>query len=71
MGRKHRLRTPPPVGSTYERTYKGGTYRMTVVVSGDGIAYKVGHKTYQTPTAAAKSLTRTEVNGWLFWRIDR
>ena len=44
---------------------------MRVVVSGDGIAYKVRGKTYRTPTAAARSVTKTAVNGWLFWRIDR
>ena len=67
---KHKYRTPPPIGSVYDRRYKGVRARMTVVESADSAAYRVGDRDYKTPSAAAKSITGAEVNGWKFWRID-
>ncbi len=63
-------RTPPPVGSVYDRVFKGTQVRMSVVATADGIVFRVGDRDYRTPTAAAKSVTGNEVNGWSFWRMD-
>ena len=43
---------------------------MTIVSTPSGIGYEVNGRVFQTPSGAAKSITRTEVNGWGFWRID-
>ena len=37
-------------------------------IAQDGRVY-IGEAAFDTPSAAARFLTRTEVNGWLFWRI--
>ena len=63
-------RTPPEAGTKYTRTYKGRTYTMTVVSTARGLGYRVGRKVFTTPTAAAKSITNTEINGWMFWGLD-
>ena len=69
MRRKNR--TPPPIGSTYVKTFKGRTVKMTVVETRDSIAYRVGRGDYASPSGAAKSVTKKEQNGWLFWGIDK
>ncbi len=63
----HRL---PKVGDTFNRTYKEVQYTMKIVRAGKGIGYEVDTRIYSTPSAAAKSVTQTAVNGWKFWRIE-
>jgi hypothetical protein len=60
----------PSVGSRYERTYKGKTYVLKVVERTGKWAYELSGKCFKTPSAAAKSVTKHEINGWDFWRID-
>ena len=60
----------PKVGDTFNRTFKHVQYTMTVVEEGNRIGYKVGNNVYRSPSAAAKSVTQTAVNGWTFWRIE-
>ncbi len=60
----------PPVGAAYTKTYKNKSYTLKVVKSDSGVGYKLGSTVYPSPSAAAKSLTKTEVNGWKFWKID-
>ena len=70
MPRARKRLSAPPVGSTYERQFKGRNVQMTVVSANGGVAYRVSGRDFRSPSAAAKSITGTEVNGWEFWRIN-
>lgn len=76
MSKRRKIkRTPPLIGSVYERrirkgTRKGRTARMEVVDGADGISYRVEGRDYRTPSAAAVSVTGYNVNGWSFWHVD-
>jgi hypothetical protein len=63
-------RKSPHIGSKYTKIYKGETYHMTVVKTPSGIGFKVKNNIYRSPSAAAKSITNKEVNGWVFWYIE-
>ena len=63
-------RRSPSVGSKYTKRFKGKLYEMVVSRVGGGIGYSVSGKTYKSPSAAAKSITKMEVNGWRFWKIN-
>lgn len=52
-----------PAGTEFRATYKGQTYLARV----DGAALVLNGKRYDTPSAAAMSITRNPVNGWTFW----
>ena len=67
---KKKNRIPPEPGCVFQREYKAKTYEMLVVLETGQISYKVGAVVYRSPSAAAKSVTNTEVNGWSFWEID-
>ena len=69
MARKKK-RHSPSVGSKYIKTFRGKTYQMVVSRIDGGIGYTVSGKTYKSPSAAAKSVTKREVNGWIFWYMD-
>ena len=43
---------------------------MTVISTESGVAFRVGATNFSTPSAAAKFITKNEVNGWVFWKID-
>jgi len=66
-GRKQRAK--PPIGSKFGRHYKGAAHWLEIVKSEGRVAYKVKSTLYRSPSAAAKSVTHTEVNGWAFWGI--
>jgi hypothetical protein len=66
---KRKRRNPPPVGAIFERAYQGHTYRLRVVDKDGDRWFEVGGRTYATPSGAAKSITKHDVNGWVFWRI--
>ena len=68
---KIKKRKMPKVGSVFEKQFNGVIYQLIVVKSKDGIAFKQGDHLYDTPTAAAKSIQKTEVNGWKFWKMDK
>jgi hypothetical protein len=70
--RRRKLRPKPKTGQVYQRVYKGKTYVMVVVDTGEGVAYKVGNKTFPTPTAAAKSIVGQGrfISGPWFWQMD-
>lgn len=59
----------PPVGETFEKTYKGK--KVTVKVVEDG--FKIGSSKYASLTAAAKAVRGTdqEVNGWAFFGLTK
>ena len=63
-------REAPRVGSTFEKVYKSKKYTMTVVKTPAGTAFRVGNNTFPSPSAAAKSITKNEINGWNFWGVD-
>jgi hypothetical protein len=63
-------RIAPRIGTVFAKKYRGNIYRLTVVRSSGEIAFKVAGQTFKTPTAAAKSITKHEINGWKFWSID-
>jgi hypothetical protein len=68
---RRKERTPPPAGTTYKKEYKGQFYTLLVAKEQGRVVFKVGKETFRTPTAAAKAITRTEVNGWDFWGMDQ
>lgn len=68
--RERKQRQAPPVGSKWPRVYRNSKYTMTVVRADGTIGYQVGREIFKTPTAAAKAITKTEVNGWVFWGLD-
>jgi SPP1 gp7 family putative phage head morphogenesis protein len=59
----------PPVGGTFEKTYKG--QKIKVEVTHDG--YKIGDKVHKSLTAAAKAVrgTDTPINGWAFFGLTK
>lgn len=68
---KHKKRKILAVGTVADARHKGKDYRLEVV-DGDaeGLAFRVGRKTYKSLSAAAKAITGYAVNGWVFWHLD-
>lgn len=62
--------TPPPVGTTYIKTYRGKAHSMKVVLNNGRVGYRVGGVTYKAPTAAANTITNAPWSGWQFWGIE-
>lgn len=63
-------RSNPKVGSEFVKNYKGKAFKLKVVKTESGIGFEVAGTVYSSPSTAAKSFTRSEVNGWKFWKID-
>ena len=63
-------REAPKVGSVFEKRYKRCRHLLAIVKLGSGIGFKVGDEVFLTPTAAATSITGSEVNGWVWWGIE-
>jgi hypothetical protein len=56
------------VGTTLRHSARSRHERnVTAKVTQDGI--RVGGRTYDTPSGAAKAVTGKPVDGWLFWRL--
>jgi Restriction Enzyme Adenine Methylase Associated/Protein of unknown function (DUF2924) len=53
-----------PAGTELRATYKGQTH-LARVSSG---ALELGGKRFDSPSAAAMSITGHPVNGWMFWK---
>ena len=66
-----KLRTLPKPGSSFKKRYKGDTHILSVVEQKGCIRYRLNGQIFNNPSAAARSLTHYEVNGWLFWSIDK
>jgi hypothetical protein len=66
MGRP-KDRKPPKVGVTFVRTFNHRKYQLKVVSTPHGIGYDVGGQVFKSPSGAAKSITKTSINGWVFW----
>lgn len=67
---KHKERPTPKVGTRYEKRFKGKDHILHVVENEGRVCYKLGREIFASPTAAAKSLTKSEINGWKFWQMD-
>lgn len=52
-----------PAGTEFRANYKGQTHLGRV----EGGALVLNAKRFDTPSAAAMSITRNPVNGWTFW----
>lgn len=68
---KHKERKAPRPGAQFSKIHKGKTYFMEIVSQGGGTGYKVGQNVYNSPSGAAKSITKTDINGWEFWGLDK
>jgi len=53
-----------PVGTEFRSTYKGRVYKGRV---SDGVLVLSDGAEFSSPSAAARHITGTEVNGWTFW----
>jgi hypothetical protein len=60
----------PQIGLTFKKKHKKHKYSMKVVGTPDSPKYKVGNNLFNTPSGAAKHITKYEINGWAFWQID-
>jgi hypothetical protein len=60
----------PKIGSQFEKKYGGKQYVLTVISEGGQTMFLLGKFSYRSPSAAAKTITGGEVNGWRFWSID-
>jgi len=70
--RKHRTEFPNP-GTILTRSFRGKIFQATVVSINQDIgtvAVDLDGKSYGTLSAAAKSITKYPVNGWMFWGLD-
>jgi hypothetical protein len=64
-----KIRKLPPIGTTFNRNYKGTVYALTVVEKNGVQKYAIGEEIFNSPTAAAQSLVKEKyaTNGWVFW----
>jgi hypothetical protein len=60
----------PEIGSKFKKRYKGKTHTLEVVKHDSGAAYQVDGKVYLSPSGAATAITKTAINGWVFWGIE-
>lgn len=60
----------PTIGMTYVKKYKAVSYTMKIVKRGTGLGYRVNGIVYNTPSAAANSISKNKANGWTFWKIQ-
>lgn len=63
-------RSNPKIGSEFSKVYKNKTYNLKVIKTAGGVAYELSGTVYTSPSTAAKSLTKGEINGWRFWRME-
>jgi hypothetical protein len=69
---KTKVNQMPPVGSIFHRTFNRKIHELTIVATErGGVAFMVNGNVFNTPTAAAKSITRYEVNGWVFCKLGK
>ena len=64
----------PEIGMRLHSTYKGERYSAVVVSvnpSTGKVAVRMGRHEYPTLSSAARQITNTEVNGWVFWGVER
>lgn len=59
-----------PDGTVLRAVHKGEPHTLTVLRGGGRPCYEHDGTTYRSPSAAAKAITGTSVNGWKFWRAS-
>jgi hypothetical protein len=66
----NKARSLPKPGATFKKEYKGTTYVLSVMEQKGRLIYRLRGESFNSPSAAAKSLTNYEINGWVFWSMD-
>lgn len=61
----------PPIGKFYTRKFANKEYKMQIVENNGKVGFKVNNTIYNSPSGAAKSIMKQEVNGWRFWKMDK
>jgi hypothetical protein len=61
----------PKIGSTFEKMFKQRKFQLNIVSTPSGTGYEVRGQVFRSPSGAAKSITKTSVNGWKFWHMDK
>jgi predicted CopG family antitoxin len=56
-----------PAGTELQSIYRGVEYRAKITKEG----IEVKGEVYESPSAAAMSITKNSVNGWTFWQCRR
>jgi hypothetical protein len=64
-------RKPLPVGTKGHARHYRREYTVEVISTDDGIGYRVGRSVFSSLSAAGKSITGYECNGWVFWNLHR
>jgi hypothetical protein len=64
---KRKERKLPKAGMIFTKRHKGKDYSLTVIEIDGQIKYKIGKNVFNSPTAAAQSLVKYNINGWAFW----
>jgi hypothetical protein len=67
--RKRKEHQLPKVGSIFKRKHHGKLYKLRVIQEQGKIAFNVNGRSFKTASAASKSITKYESNGWRFWHI--
>ncbi len=67
---KTKTRKMPKIGKIFSRKFRNKEYIMEIVDNNGSIGFKVNNVIYNSPSGAAKSIMKQEVNGWRFWKID-
>jgi len=67
---KTKKRKMPKIGKILSRKFRNKEYIMEIVDNNGSIGFKVNNVIYNSPSGAAKSIMKQEVNGWRFWKID-
>jgi hypothetical protein len=67
---KPKKRKTPAAGAIYTRMYKGTRHTLKIVKRGTEVGYSVHGIVYETPSAAANSISKSKANGWTFWKIQ-
>lgn len=66
-------RKMPPVGTELHGKFKGNKYKAVVVADDKNSTLRLirfNGVNYKTMTAAAKAITKQEINGWRFWKYE-
>jgi len=67
---KTKKRKMPKIAKILSRKFRNKEYIMEIVDNNGSIGFKVNNVIYNSPSGAAKSIMKQEVNGWRFWKID-
>jgi hypothetical protein len=66
-----KIRPLPKVDSVFTKVYNGKSYTMKTIMEDGRVKFKVENSVFDTPSGAAKYITKNPVNGWVFWGIEK